>query len=187
MNITNAQTLNALRDLGCVDDDAKVDTAALAKVLAHELEESHIAGSLDDVAAVETTVGQLAGRLIGHDDPDFIEMMRPLLSSGPAGKVQRALSNGYMLCAGRVKLDINIDGEIKHTSVTTRFLSADHDVLEHYVLEPRIQRATNLANSSIALRELVAERQPGMAERLGTFTERLTITWQRALGSGGPE
>lgn len=184
MNITNAQTMRALRDLGCVDDDAKVDTMALAKVLAHQLEESHIAQSLDDVARVETTVGQIAGTLVGHDDPDLIDMLRPMLSAGPAGKVQRALTNGYLLCAGRVRLDVNIAGELKHTSVTTRFLSADHDVLQQYVLEPRIQRATNLAASSIALRELVATRQPDMAERLGAFTERLTISWQRALSTG---
>ena len=151
MNITNARTLDALRDLGCIADE-KVDMKALAKVLAHELEESHIAGSLDDVATVQATVGQLAGTLVGHEDPEFIEMLRPLLSSGHNGKVQQALSNGYMLCAGRVKIDINIEGEVKHASVTTRFLSADHEVLEHFVLEPRINRAENLAKSAIAMR-----------------------------------
>ena len=181
--ITNTQTLDALRNLGCLADDT-IDAPRIAKLLAERLEHDHIAGSLDDVATVQATVGQLASDLIGHDDPDFIEMLRPLLSAGYNGKVQKALSNGYMLCAGRVKIDININGELKHASMTTRFLSADPDVLQLYVLEPRIKRAENLAESSIALRDLVATRQPGMAEQLGTFTERLTITWQRALGTG---
>jgi hypothetical protein len=181
--ISNPRTLAALRELGCLDDE-KVSTKALAALLAQRLESGHIAASLDDIAAVETTIGQLATGLVGEEDPEFVEVIRPLLSPQATGRVQRALSNGYMLCGGRVQIDISIEGETKRTSVGTRFLSADHAVIEQYVLAPRLKRVERLAESSVALRELVGSRQPSMAEQLGAFTERLNVTWQRALNPG---
>lgn len=183
MQITNPETLNALRERGCLIND-KVNASAVAKLLAEQLEDGHIAESLDQVAAVETTFGQIAAALIGGEDPDFIEWMKPLLSGGAHGKVQLALSNGFMLCAGRTQIEINIEGEIVRRSISTRFLSGDHAVVGRYVLDPQIKKAESAATSKLALGQLVAQRQPDMAPQVGSYIERLNVTWQRALGTG---
>jgi hypothetical protein len=184
MAVTNPQTIATLRELGCLKVDDRLDTSAIARLLAERLTASHIATSIGHVPAVEVTVGQLATALIGEEDAEFVEALKPLLSASAAGPVQQALDNGYVLCGGRARIDITIEGQVTHTSIATRFLSADHDVVERYVLEPRIRRAESFANSSVALRDLVADRQPDMAPQLGTFIEKLNITWQRALGTG---
>lgn len=184
MSVTNPATLAKLAELGCVDD-GKVNPSKIAAVLAEKLEAAHIADSPEQVSNVEVPVGTLAKQLLdGDEDAELIDTIRPLLSSGAKGKVQLALSDGYVLCAGRVPIDVMIDGELRRTSVTTRFLSANHDVVQRYALDPRIKKAESAAQSNIALRDLIAIRQPDMAPRLVTFVEQLEITWQRALGSG---
>jgi hypothetical protein len=186
MPLTNPQTLTALRELGCLVENDRVNLKALADQLAEMLHGDHIAASLDTVESVQVTVGQLATALVGDEDPELVEVIRPLLSGGPTGKVQQALTNGYMLCTGRVRIEVSIEGEVTHKSIGTRFLSAEHDVIEQYVLGPRERRVESLANSTEALQLLVAERQPDpdMAERLGRFTDRLKVHWRKALGNG---
>lgn len=182
MAITNPQTLTTLGELGCIIN-GKVDTNAVARLLAQRLEAEHIASSMDDIGMTEVTVGQLAGALIGAEDEEFINTIRPLLSATANGKVQQALSNGYMLCARRAKVQVNMEGEIRTVSVPTRFLSSDHDVVDQYVLQPRIQRTERLAESNVALRQLVERRQPTMGPRLQSFMERLNVSWRRAIES----
>jgi hypothetical protein len=122
--------------------------------------------------------------VVGRVDEQLIELVKPLLQTGADGRVQKSLTDGYVLCSRRARIDINIEGEHKSTNVSTRFLAADHDVLERYVLEPRQRRADSFVTSTLALTELVERRQPEMAPRLATFTDRLKITWEKALGPG---
>ncbi len=181
--IVSSETRAALQALGAWTDD-RVDNGAFAKLLAQRLEAQHVAGNLDDIAAVEVTIGQLVSGLIGHSDETLIDYVKPLLGTGARGRVQTALSNGYLLCGKRARLTIDIEGEHKAMTVSTRFLSGDHDVLDRYVLEPRQRRADSLVNSTIALKELVVARQPDMAPRCESFLEQLTITWSKQLQAG---
>jgi len=180
MPVTNPETLATLRSLGCLIND-RIDTTAIARLLAEQLETHHVARSMDDVAATEATVGQLATALIGAEAQEFIDILQPLLSGGPTGKVQRALSNGHVLCASRTTILVNIQGETRKTSVGTRFLSGNHEVIERFVLEPRLHRAEKLAETSMALKELVGQRQPEMAPQLETWTEKLNVSWTKAI------
>jgi hypothetical protein len=110
------ELVKMLAELGCIDD-GKISPAAVAQLLAEKLEDAHVADSLDQVPNVEVPVGTLAKQLLGGDeDPDLIDTIRPWLSSGPTGKVQLALSNGYMLCSGRVAIEVVIDGETRRPS-----------------------------------------------------------------------
>ena len=183
VTITDPETRAALRTIGCLVED-RLNRDAFARLLARRLETEHIAASIDDVAAAETTVGQLVGAVVGRPDEQLVELVKPLLAAGARGAVQKALTNGYMLCAGRARIDVMIEGEHTTTSVGTRFLSADPDVIERYVLEPRQRRTESFVTSTLELTEMVEQRQPDMAARVGTFIERLNVTWQRALGSG---
>jgi len=182
--IADPETRAALREIGCLAEDG-LDTARFAKLLAERLESNHVAHDLGEVPTVEATVGQLVGQVVGRSDEQVLELARPLLAAGPNGRVQQALTNGYLLCASRVRIKIDIEGEEKTTSIGTRFLSGDEAVLSRYVLEPRQKRADSMVKTTLALTALVEQRQPTMAPRIGTFIEQLTITWQRALTPGG--
>lgn len=181
MTVTNPQTLRALRDIGCLVND-KVNTTALAGVIARRLEDAHIAHSKDDVVAVQVTAGELASALVGQVDPEFVETLKPLLATGAKGAVQLALTNGYMLCSGRMSVEGMVEGEVRNTSVGTRFLSGDPDVLESFLFGPRVRRAQAAAHGYVALGELAEQRQPNLAPQVAGFRERLTITWQKAIG-----
>jgi len=180
--IENPQTRAALADLDCLIED-RLDTNKIATLFAARLEAEHIAGTKADVTAVETTVGQLVETVVGVTDEQLIDAVKPLLAANAKGKVQQALTNGYMLLANRARIDVSIAGEHKIQSIGTRFLSADHDVIERYALQPRQRRADSLVESTLELTALIEDRQPDMAPRIATFTERLNITWQKALGS----
>jgi len=176
--IADPQTRAALHEIGCLAEDG-LDNARFAKLLAERLESEHIAHSLSEVPSVEATVGQLVGQLIGRPDEQVIELARPLLGAGADGRVQKALANGYVLCANRVAIKVDIDGEQKTTSIGTRFLSDDEDVLARYVFGPRQKRADSYVKSTLAITGLVVQRQPKMAPRADSFIEQLSITWQR--------
>jgi hypothetical protein len=178
--IIDPKTRSALRKIGCLVED-QLDTTAFAKLLAERLETEHIARDLDDVTAVETTIGQLVNSVVSRSDDQLMEIVKPLLAAGAKGPVQRALTNGYVLCASRARIEVTIEGEHKTTSIGTRFLSADPDVLERFVLEPRQRRAESFVNNTVELTALVERRQPEMAPRIGSFMERLNVTWQKAL------
>jgi len=181
--INDPTTRSALREIGCLVEDG-LDRAAFAKLLAERLEAGHIAQSLGDVASVETTIGQLVTAIVGRGDEQLIELVKPLLGTGADGRVQKALTNGYLLCGSRARIEVDIEGERKTMPIATRFLSADHDVLERYVLEPRQRRAESFLTNTLELTALVEERQPEMAPKVGTFIEKLNITWQKAISPG---
>jgi hypothetical protein len=178
--IVDPKTRSALRKIGCLVED-QLDTETFAKLLAERLEADHIARDLDDVKAVETTIGQLVHGVVGRNDDQLLEIVKPLLAAGAKAPVQRALSNGYLLCANRARIEVNIEGEVRTVNIGTRFLSADHDVLDRYVLQPKQRRAESLVRSTLELTGLIEERQPDMAPRVGTFVEQLNVTWQKAL------
>jgi hypothetical protein len=178
--INDPETRVVLRDLGCLTQD-ELNTGAFADLLAERLESDHIAASLADVGAVEATVGQLVQALTGREDEQLIELVKPLLASTAEGRVQKALSDGYVLCAGRVTIEINVNGERVRRPIGTRFLSADHEVIDRYVLQARKKRADTFVENTLALTDLVERRQPGMTQRVGSFREQLTISWNRLM------
>jgi hypothetical protein len=174
---------DALRSLGCLTED-RLDSSAFAKLLAERLEAHHVAGTLADVPTVETTIGQLVADVVGTTDDQLIDLARPLLGTGAKSPVQRALTNGYMLCGGRARINLDIAGEHKSTSIATRFLSGDENVIVRHVLEPRQRRASSFVKGTLELTDTIEQRQPTMTARLGTFIEQLTITWEKELGPG---
>jgi hypothetical protein len=133
---------------------------------------------------VETTIGQLVTTLVGRGDDQVLEMVKPLLATGASGPVQRALTNGYLLCSRRTPIVVTIEGEHKTTSIGTRFLSSDPEILDRYILEPRQRRAESFVKNTKELTALVEQRQPDMAPRIGSFMEQLSITWEKALTPG---
>src|SRR5215831_6618678 len=104
--IIDPKTRSALRKIGCLVED-QLDTETFAKLLAERLESNHIARDLDDVNAVETTIGQLVHSVVGRNDDQLLEIVKPLLAAGAKAPVQRALSNGYLLCANRARIEVN--------------------------------------------------------------------------------
>ena len=176
--IQDPQTREALREIGCLAEDG-LDNGRFAKLLAERLESEHVAHSMAEVASVEATIGQLVGLIVGRTDEQLVDLARPLLGAGADGRVQKALANGYVLCANRVRIKVDVDGEQKGMSVGTRFLSDDEDVLARYVLGPRQKRADSFVKSTLAITALVGQRQPAMAPRIDSFIGQISITWER--------
>jgi hypothetical protein len=181
--INDADTRSALREIGCLRKEGELDGPAFVRLLAERLEADHIAGTEADVAMVETTVGQLVTAVVGRSDEQLVELAKPWLGTGADGRVQKALSDGYMLCGNRAPFTFDVEGEQITKKLTTRFLSADLDVIEKYSYAPRQQRMESFAKGVVALTELVEARQPDMADRNQAFLERLTVTWHKALPS----
>jgi hypothetical protein len=179
-SITDPQTRAALAEIGCLSED-KLDTTAMARLLAERLEADHIAVDLDAVPTVETTAGQLVTALVGVDDEEVVEAAKQLLQTGANGRVQKALTNGYVMCGRRARIDVNIAGEHQTLNVTTRFLSGDKDVIQRYVLDPRQKTVESFLRSTKELTALIEVRQPDMGARIGGFLERLNVTWQKEL------
>jgi len=177
---TNPATRDALAALDCLKDD-RLNGRAFARLLATELEAQHVAAGLEDVEAVEITVGQVIGTVAGVTDEELVDIARPLLAVGADGPVQKALANGYVLIGRRAKIDVAMDGERRSVSVGTRFLSSDVDVLEKYALDPIRAKAIAFGNRTAALGALITERQPLMAERSDTFIKQLKVTFTKAL------
>jgi hypothetical protein len=180
--INDPETRAALNELGCLAQD-KLNTKAFARVLAQRLESEHVAADKDDVARAQTTTGQLVAAVTGRHDEQLVELAKPMLSTGADGAVQKALSNGYALCAGRARFEV----AEQTISLATRFLSQDPDVVMENVFDARMRRAKRTALGLFDLKALVVGRQPEMAERLGSFVEELNAAWQRALTTGAEE
>ena len=178
--ITNPETRRQLQQIGCLLDN-RVDGTALAKLLAQRLEADHIAASAADIDKVERTIGQLVTDLIGDPDEEVIEVAKALLSTNANGRVQKALSNGYLLCGRRMKLHVTIKGESRIVNVATRFLTAEPDLLKQYVFDARLVRVESYARSMKELSEVVEHRQPGMSTDVGDFLRQLNATWQKEL------
>src|SRR5262245_33811216 len=96
--INDADTCSALREIGCLQSEDELDSTAFVRLLAQRLEADHIAGDEANVGMVEATVGQLVTAVVGRSDEQLVELAKPWLSTGADGRVQKALSNGYMLC-----------------------------------------------------------------------------------------
>jgi hypothetical protein len=174
----------ALNDKGCLRTDQTVDRKRIAELLIEELTNEHIAGSMDDVGRVEIDTGQLTGAIFGIDNVDLVELVKPLLSTGPDGPVQSGLANGYMLCESRVTVEAEVAGQIKKISFTTRFLSQDELVIQAYLFDRRLTRAESMANNNRRLGVLTMTRQPALAERVGTWTANLEQAFRLALNPG---
>jgi hypothetical protein len=183
MQINDPATRTALENLGCLVNN-ELNTAALTALLVAELEQHHVAADLDDVDANEITAGQLVFDVVGHSDEQLLDLVKPLLSTEAKGRVQRSLTNGYVLCAGRVRVAVIVGGETKNVSVATRFLSADADVVVRHLFDSRQKRAESAVNHVGELAALVEARNPAMAAEVSAFLSELVATWQTALGTG---
>jgi len=183
--IDDPATLDALREKGCLGADNTVDRDALAAVLAVELEANHVAHSLDEVYTATVAPGQLTVDIFGVTDPGLSKVVSGLLSPSLAGKVQTALANGYVLCATRSKVVVElVGGEQKTVTVSTRFLTDDHDMIDEYFLNPASRRAEGTVKRTVKLGAMVKARQPEMAARVDEWAGQLQITFQTALTAG---
>jgi hypothetical protein len=168
----------------CLTIDRTPDRHRLTGLLVEELQAHHVAHSVDEVGQVEIDAGQLTKAIIGSDLRELVDVIKNLLSPGANGAVQKRLMDGYMLCAGRTTAEVEISGEIKRISFSTKFLSDDRDVIRLYVEEPGTRRLESSAASKRELGELIVARRPEMAEEVGQWIAQLHSAVQRALGSG---
>jgi hypothetical protein len=182
-SIIDPETRDALRAIGCLKGE-QLNGSALAHRLAAHLEDNHLSQNLDDVETVEVTAAQLVTAVVGRADAQLIDAAKPLLNVGAKGAVQRALADGYVLCSRRTHIELDVGGEIHRSPIATRFLSADHDVLQQYVLQARQDRANAFVKNTQELTAMVEKRQPGMADRIASFLEDLSVVWERQLGTG---
>jgi hypothetical protein len=182
--IQDQTTAAALKKIGCLTDGA-LDLRALVPLLATALETHHMAADLADVANAEVTVAQLLKDVTGVDDDQVFDLARPLLVPSATGRVQRAVSNGHVLCAKRLSVQVVAAGQTRAVNVGTRFLSSDPDVLRQYVLDARATRFENFLTETHALGELVAARQPGMATDVAGFYQDIADKVTVELGTVG--
>lgn len=178
--IENPKTRTALRKLDCLEDN-KLNTSAIAALFAAELEAAHVAADIDAVEVAGITVGQLVQDVVGVIDEQLVEACRPLLGVGADGRVQQKLSNGNVLLSARTRVAVTVAGETRNTSIGTRFLSSDPDVIDLYCFQPRQRRVEALATSTVRLGQLIEARQPGMAGQVAAFNKQVSSTWRKAI------
>jgi hypothetical protein len=176
--------LDALRAKECLRDGKTVDRHRLSALLIERLEAEHVAHSMDEVGAAQVDAGQLTMAVLGSDSKELTDLVKELAAIGADSYVQAGLTNGYMLCQGSYKLDVETSGEIKTLSFSTRFLSDDHEVIRTHVLAGKTRRTESQAKGNKRLGDLVVKRQPGMAESVQTWTANLETIVRAALGSG---
>jgi hypothetical protein len=170
---------------GCIDaNQTRVIHDNVADLLSAELEANHVAGSPGDVGSVQIDVGNLTNAVFGSTDPDLIELCRAELSTGPGGRVQSRLTNGYVLCAGASSIDVTIAGQTRKVRLTTRFLSGDDATIQEYLLKTRATRFASTAAQHVQLAALVKDRQPTMAQTIDDWTTILEGTMAAAITAG---
>jgi hypothetical protein len=185
---TDPAVLDALREKGCLLPDESVNRDAVVALVAAELEAGHIVAAADDIAALAATPGTLAADIFGVHSPDLAKLVGTLTSPTDKGKVQRALSDGYYLCGGRVKVTVEVaPGEYRTVSVAVRFLSADGEMIRHYALDRVAKRALSAARAAAATGALVKQRQPTMAADVDAWYNQLHLTFQAELMPGTAE
>jgi len=178
-------TFDTLREKNCLLADGTVDTAAVVTILVSALEANHVAHSIGDVSAAAVTAGQLAADIFASNNPELAKLAARLMSTGLRGKVQTALSNGYMLCGTRSKIAVELPGgELRSFSVASRFLSDDPDTIKTHLLDPTAKKAVSAATTASKLGETVKGRRPEMADRVDEWTGQLQFTFQTALTAG---
>jgi len=186
--LTDPATLDALRDKACLFPDNTVNRDAVIALIADELEAHHVVAGLDDVATMAVTPGTLAADIFGVSSPELTKLVSSLTSPTDKGKVQTFLSDGYYLCGGSIKLTVEIaPGQFRTFAAAARFLSADADVIDQYVLDRSAKRAVSAARSAAAVGALVKRRQPDMAAQVDAWGEQLHIRFQAELTTGGTE
>jgi hypothetical protein len=176
-------TQEALRAIDCLKE-GRLDRKPYARALAAELESSHVAHGLGEVVTAQISAGQLVSDVVGVSDDQLVEVTKPMLSASARGLVQRALSNGTMLCANRVRSTVVVQGDSRTLSVATRFLSDDSATIEQYVFGRSQRRTDLLIAETKAQVELVKTRLPAMISVCNSFLEELNQSWQRALTPG---
>jgi hypothetical protein len=181
MQIIDPNTQAALASIGCIRNVNELDNGAYVALLAHGLEANHVAADLADVDNAETSVGDLIAAVVGASDDQLLDLTKVLLAVGIDGRVQKALSNGHVMCSRRKQVIVTVAGEQKKASVATRFLTADVDVIKEYGFEARRRRFQSGLESIIDFAELVEARNPGMATDVADFLAELTATMQTAL------
>jgi hypothetical protein len=183
MQIIDPAIQAALANIGCITNNG-LDNTAYATLLAADLETNHVAADVADIANAETSVGDLIAGVVGLSDDQLLNLTKPLLAVGVDGRVQKALTNGHVLCSRRTRVTTVVAGEQKTVNIATRFLTADSDVIKEYGFEARRRRLQSVAESAIEFAELVEARNPGMATDVADFLADLTATLQNALTPG---
>lgn len=183
--ITDPSTRRRLQEKGCLVNN-EVDRLGLSKSLAVQLEAHHVAADPADIVNVERTVGRLVEDFLGFTDEDVVRVAKGLLSPGPNGLVQTALSNGYVLCARQARRLVVVEGELHRVSLSTRFLTANHDSLQQYRLAPGMEQVTSVLRRVREDAQFVERRQPGMSPQIGGFLRELADRAQTELSPPPP-
>jgi hypothetical protein len=144
------------------------DKPARGKLLDELKARVPVVATVDEVEAKAATVIGLRADILGTSGDEDIDrelnyLVGDLLSTAPAGRLQKALENGYVLCSTRVTRILEEGGE--PVSKSARFMSDNPDVIERYSWEPAVSRAVKATERATATVEMTTRRVPLLASR----------------------
>ena len=161
------ETMAHLLEHGFVRDE-KVWNPGLVEALRALLTEQPI-GTIDEIQDRARTVAELRYAILGDGLSDEVNLeldkkIGSLVGSGPKGRVQKALENGYVLCTAPVSRPGEEDGAPTRKA-RGKFVSSDPDVVELHYEVPLADRAVKGAANLNAGLELSGRRIPALATR----------------------
>jgi hypothetical protein len=181
MSSYSTQALAALAQQQCLNTNQTVDRKRVAGLIINELEAHHVAATMADVNQVQVDAGQLGRSIFGVDLVELVDLIKSLLAVGPDGLVQSGLTNGHMLCAGRSQIQVQMSGQVRKLWFSTRFVSADENVIKQYLLKNRLDRIEKAADGNRRLGELTITRQPALGPAVSTWTADIESAVRLAL------
>jgi hypothetical protein len=116
MQIIDPAIQAALANIGCITNNG-LDNTAYATLLAADLETNHVAADVADIANAETSVGDLIAGVVGLSDDQLLNLTKPLLAVGVDGRVQKALTNGHVLCSRRTREQLQLVVQVLRSRV----------------------------------------------------------------------
>lgn len=180
--------IQALQLKGYLYASGRIRRTDIARDLATLLRARYV---IDTIADVDTNVGildELATSLFGTSSPGLRTLVAQLTSIGPGSPVQRALENGYVLCATPVQRVVGqVDGQAIMRRFSGRFLSDAPDVVTQYALEPIIPMVEQAMVRARARAELVERRVPALAAQVRGTLQRAAGNARLALGAATPQ
>lgn len=167
------ETMTHLLEHGFVRDE-KVWNPGLVEGLRALLVEQPV-GTIDEIQEKARTVSELRYALLGDGlaaevNLELDKKIASLVGSGPKGRVQKALENGYVLCTAPITRP-GEEGAVARKQ-RGKFVSSDPDVVELCFVVPLADRAVKSAANTTAGLELAGRRVPVLATRHPVLARR---------------
>jgi hypothetical protein len=138
----------------------RVDRKKIAQDIAHHLEGHAKANTAAEIPQVALTMGQISTAIFGAQDPDLMALVGQMTRNAADGAVQKALSNGYLVCVAGVKKEI---AEGDERTFSARFLSSQPDLVQQWAWAPLVRKQEKGLERVGKLMELSSKRIPALA------------------------